>query len=307
LSWWRSSLCLLAAQLLLTLGCSSLDPSRFQSFSTSLQELTTGVEAQADQDYTSTRARFVAEAGTGKIALTRLQLSFDADDSYGFSYAEGEPLFVKVHRFQLGIGRLNQAMQAYAALLVELAGGELIPQARFDQLTRDLNANAAAAARTLGMEVSGQDLGLISTTAVEVLRGLLEQKRRRALAEAVAANQERIEQFAGRMEEAIELLAAGVRQDYTQQYMKIALAAVDAPDRTDAVNQILALNQQTEESLRMLRSLAASYRALPAAHAALARDAGQAAGLGGLVDLANHTLHLRALWHSVSPPEAESE
>jgi hypothetical protein len=246
---WRISGCLLTALLLITPGCSSTDPTPFQSFSTSLQDLAKGVEAQADQDYTSTRARFVEDASSGKIELTELQLSFDTADTYGFSYAEGEPLFIKVYRFQDGIGKLNQALQGYADLLVELAGGDLIPQETFEQLTRDLNANAAAAAKTLGMDTSGQDLGLISTAAVEIFRGMVEHKRRKSLADAIATNQERIELYAGKMSEAIALLAAGVRQDYTRQYMKIALAAADSPDRQIAVNDILTLNQQTEETL----------------------------------------------------------
>ncbi len=311
--------------LLVTLvGCSTVDPAPFTQFATNLESLRTGAEKVATQDVQNARNRFVGQVKAGKIAVPDLQLGFTPPFGYQYSFGT-EPLFVTLGRFQQGLGSLNEAMIGYANILTQLAGQETLSQGDFDQLARDLNANASSAAQALKLKVSGNETALLSTAAVTLFRQVLEHQRRKGLEKAISAAQPQVDAYAKAVQEAIQFLATGVTVDYHDQIGAIftrlgdqasqAKAAGTDPPPVDSasIDQILALNLQTETTLGALSALATSYQKLPAAHADLKSAASKHPGaLTGLISFTNEALRLDALYQQLaaanpSPPVSGGE
>jgi len=276
-------------------GCASVDTGPFVQFASSLQSLRTGSDSQADTAVTASRQELVDKVTEGEVSPADLQLEFAPSNpfvtSYGF--AEKEPNFAKLIRFRQGLAALNDAMIDYAQSLVVLSGGgqggDILPtSAQFDQMARDLNANAGTAAAALGVNIGPDQQALLSTAAVQLFKAYIEHKRRKDLAEAIGQVQPRVEEFSRAAQEAVHFLASMVETDYNKEFLP--LATVNPPNATPILN----LNDTTQATLATLATLSSSYAALPAAHRDLrAATAKKTGGLSGLIAFTNEAIRLQ--------------
>ena len=194
-----------------------------------------------------------------------------------------------------GLSALNAAMLAYAQSLVILAGadqrGDILPSAdQFDQMARDLNANAGTAAAAFGVSLDGGSQGLLSAVAIRLFRTYIETKRGATLREAIAEVQSQVDEFSTAARLAVRTLASLVQTDYTKRILPLVTAK--PPNATP----ILALNDTTQATLVTFKSLFSSYGALPAAHRDLAAAASSTPGtLAGLIALTNEATRFQGL------------
>ena len=65
----------------------------------------------------------------------------------------------------------------------------------FDQMARELNANASTAAAALGVSVDSDSQGLLSAVAIRLFRAYIETKRSATLREAIAEVQSQVDEF----------------------------------------------------------------------------------------------------------------
>ena len=278
-------------------GCATVDPAPFAQFASSLQPLRDGSDTQAAARAEASRQDLIRDVAAGEITTDQLQLepvpSQPFEMTYGF--AESEPNFVKFSRFRQGFSALNDAMIGYAQSLAVLAGagqgGDILPTtAQFDQMARDLNANAGSAATALGVTLDPNRQALLSAAAIQLFKTYIETKRRHALAQAIAEVQPRVEEFSTAAQGAIRILASPVVTDYSTQVLPLAVAT--PPNAAP----ILKLNDDTQATLAALESLWRSYGALPAAHRDLAEAAAKKkTGLAGIVALGNEAVRLQGL------------
>ena len=197
-------------------GCASVDPQPFDQFAAGLKSLREGTAAQAVIDVRDARNRFVQRAESGAIDVPDLQLAWSLPFGYKYGFGD-EPLYVKLDRFQRNLEALHNAMVTYANLLAKLAGKEDVNQTRFDQLTKDLNANASAAVEALDLEISTGDTALLSTAAVAIFRAVIEKQRGKDLARAIREVQPRVDEYSKQVQLAIKFFATGVTVDYDDQ------------------------------------------------------------------------------------------
>jgi hypothetical protein len=303
-----------ARALLLALGlaitvtaCASVDPAPFTQFASSLQPLRAGSDAQAGAAVDASRQDLIREVAEAEVnpADLQLELTDPFKPTYGFFECEPgepgessepcEPNFVKFNRFRQGLAALNDAMVAYAQSLVVLAGagegGDILPTtAQFDELARDLNANAGTAASALGVSLDPGRQALLSAAAVELFKAYIENQRREALARAIAEVQPRVAEFSSSAQQAVRILASLVVTDYSKKVLPLATAS---PPNAEP---ILVLNDATQANLATLESLSKSYGALPAAHRDLSAAASmEKTGLAGLVALGDEAIRLQGL------------
>ena len=288
---------LAALGLVVFTGCASVDPAPFTQFASSLQPLRGGSDTQVVASVDAMRQDLVRDVAAGRVTAPDLEL--DADESQTFrmfyGFAEKEPNFIKFSRFRQGLSALNDAMIGYAQSLVVLAGGgqggDILPTtAQFDQMARDLNANAGAAAAALGVTPDPNRQALLSAAAVQLFKAYIETKRRHALAQAITEVQPQVDEFASLAQNAIRLLASPVKEQYDLQVSPLIRAS--PPDAAP----ILKLNDDTLATLAALESLWRGYGALPAAHRDLAAAAAKKqTGLAGIVALGNETVRLQGL------------
>lgn len=276
-------------------GCASIDPAPFNQFKTGLESLRDGADVQAATDVQNARARFITWAKADKERIRKLRLEFPIDSDFGAQYPEslGVPLYVTLTTFQEGLKSLNSAMVDYATLLTNLAADGLIDASQFDQLTKDLNGNATAAAAALKFSLPATETALLSTAAVALFRAALEGQRRKHLKSGIEAVQPQVEAYSKAMKSAILLLATGVTADYVDQVKPL----ISAPDQVD---NILDLNEKTQATLGTLGSMHASYDKLPTAHADLAKAADKSTGsLPGLSSFINEAQRLNTLFREL--------
>ncbi len=279
-------------------GCASVDPAPFTDFTTSLQPLRSATDAQAGAAVTASRQELVKQVADGDRSPADLQLEFQSSNPFatGYGFAEdGEPNFAKFRRFQFGLSALNNAMIGYAQSLQMLAGGgeggDILPStAEFDQMARDLNANAGSAAAALKVGLDPGRQALLSTAAIQFFKAYIENKRRKDLLEAISVVQPQVAEFSRLARQAVHLLASLVETDYNKRILPLMTAS---PPNADA---ILSFNDATQLTLGTLQAMSNSYAALPAAHRDLmAAAAKKSTGLAGLIALGDAATRLNSL------------
>ena len=279
-------------------GCASVDSASFTDFSASLQPLRSATDAQAAAAVTASRQQLVKQVADGERSPADLQLEYQPskpfDIGYGFAVGD-EPNFAKFRRFQFGISALNDAIIGYAQSLQILAGGgdsgDILPSTlEFDQMARKLNANAGSAAVALKVGLDPEKQALLSTTAIQLFKAYIENKRRKYLLEAISEVQPHVAEFSNSAQQAVHLLASLVQTDYNQRIMPLMIAS---PPNADV---ILSFNDATQLTLGTLKAMSNSYAALPAAHRDLMAAADKKpAGLAGLIVLSEEAARLNSL------------
>lgn len=287
-------------------GCASVDPGPFTQFASSLEPLRAGSDAQAETAATASRQELVENVASGKVSPADLQLEFDPSNRFAtkYGFADNEPNFVKLIRFRQGLSALNDAMITYAQSLAMLAGGgssgDILPtSAQFEQMARDLNANAGTAATALGVNVGPDQRALLSTAAVQLFQAYIEHKRRRDLAQAIGEVQPRIDEFSRAAQEAVRFLASMVETDYDKAILPLATA------QPPNASPILDLNDQTQATLATLGALSSSYGAVSEAHRDLKAAASKKPGaLPGLIALTNEAIRLQGFVNQLAQANA---
>ena len=279
-------------------SCATVEPAPFTDFANSLTPLRSGMDAQVGAVVTASRKELIEKVAAGKISTADLQLAFDPSDpfvtTYGFAQ-NGEPNFAKFKRLNMGLSALNEAMITYAQSLAILAGGgeggDILPStAEFDQMARDLNTNTGTAVASLKLTIDAGKQALLSTTAIELFKAYIENKRRKELVEAIGEVQPRVEEFSRLAQHAVHLLAELVETTYDK---KILLLATSTPPNGEA---ILDFNDKTQATLVILQSMRSSYGALPAAHRDLMAAANKKqTGLAGIMALGEETSRFKGL------------
>jgi len=256
-------------------GCASLQPAPFTAFATATQELKTGTDASLTHVSERATDRYVDEAVKNVDKILSLKLAPDPKDVFGWTIPDLEPFFLKTTRFRDGVDQLNTALIGYATLLSQLADPNVIPEKTFETMTTDLNDNLTTAVASMGAKPPPtKETAIISTLAVAVFRDYLHHQQRSALIKAIRTNQEAIDTVADLGANAVTITARAITNEYASMSQGLATQAADASQpesvRKTAIRALIALDDQYEKELRILRILHDSYVALPAAHRELA-------------------------------------
>ena len=291
----RSRTAALLAATLAFSGCASVDQAAFVAFSNSVETLQEGSQSHTRSVVSTSRDALEQAIAKGELSPADLQLEFTGPFETRYGFADNEPTYIKYDRFQRGLVALNGALREYAQALPMLAGGaaqgDILPSpAQFEQLTRELNANAVRAATTLGLTPDAAQGALLTTAAVELFKAYLAHSRRELLRAAIRETQPQIQAFAELAQQAVRILAGQVESDYQVRFLPLALAS---PPKAAP---LLKLNRETRAELAALQSIADSYRTLPAAHRDLALAAASRPGvLAGLTAFNREAERLRGL------------
>ena len=107
--------------------------------------------------------------------------------------------------------------------------------------------------------------------------------------------------------EALAIIVRGVKPRYTEDFSVSAekyIRATGDAGKTAALQEILAQNTETVDTIRTLERLKNSYAKLPQAHADLATSLDERqTGLPGILDFYNETVALHDLFTSLKEAE----
>lgn len=256
-------------------GCMTISSEPFGKFSSSTQELRDGADAALSINDVENRKLFIEETAkdslTDQGAETVLNLMLENVEGDPFSWQMNDvPLFMASEHLREGLYTVNNTMVAYSELLKSLAASDLVSQEKFDEITKELNANLNSAAQSLNAEAD-QGIALFSTAAIKSAQLYIEKKRQKHLIRIINENQSNIESLAEIMHHSLRTAARNLTQNYHKQSNLLAQKLL--PNSTESlasrkkqVEAIITLNEEYMGRLNVLKVLDRSYAALPNAH-----------------------------------------
>lgn len=265
-------------------GCaSSLDPAPFRQFRAAVEETRSGMDEALSLGADWTREALIESfAADSSADFSELILAFDA--GYAWSLADSST-YLALQATRSALGAFNGALAGYATLLHDLAAAQLTDESTYELLARDLNQSAAGIAHATGARRDPGELALISTAASDLFRRSIGARQTGILRQAVAANQASIQRMAGHGIALVRILRDNITDAYLERFAPIRVRWLEARagKRAKPTEEMLDLNDDCIQALRVLSELESAFAALPPAHAALA-----AAGDPAADDLAIH-------------------
>lgn len=312
----RRPLALLKGLALLSLasslaGCLAVDPASFETFLAATERLREGSDAVMRLQVEWTRMGFMDGAAennaSAETAFKQLTIQQDEKDPLKY-WIEDAPLYIRLQESGKLFFDLNGVFVEYAVLLRKLAGNEVVDQAVFDRLARDLDSHlvdAAKAAQRAGYDVpeAGAGIAFLSTAAAESFRAYIESNRRAALKEALESAQTSVAKWSKLGDDVVRDVAEGLTTEYTRQRDQLGerFAEEREPEKRRA---ILAANAKLSDEFRTaldtLGGLAATYARLPDAHADLGKGVqSYDVTLDNLRAYYDHARHLYGLYEGL--------
>ncbi|HSR50254.1 MAG TPA: hypothetical protein VLV83_05460, partial [Acidobacteriota bacterium] len=180
---------LLGGLLIFLSACASVRSGPFEQFAKNTQSLQTNVENALKVGAGDAQARFLADATQDPSKAQDLLLQPDPSDAFNYQ-SEDLPLFLTAQRFRARVVDATGVVSEYASALLQLASPDLLSQQEFDEMSKNINADAAKAALAISDQSRppAAGIGLISTAAGAIFRQFLESKRKKALLRALQAN-----------------------------------------------------------------------------------------------------------------------
>ena len=294
-------------------GCASVNPKPFQDYEVSTRRLQDGMETVFIVDRQMTTEGFIQKVVDGDSkSLKELSLQFPAKTSpFEIAFEGAPPIFITIAQAERRMASLNRAFSDYAALLVMLAGSEVVNQETFDSLAKDLNGNILDTANQLkkqGVTIPdniNQGIGIVSIAAAEGFRAYIENKRRESLKEALDKNQTIINQWSVVALNALENIGLDVQHEYERKRgvlsKLIVSGGVDSEIKTAKVQELVLLNTSMFDIMGVLQELSLAYSKMPAAHANLAESIdNEEFSLPDLKSYYDQARHLQSLYKSIS-------
>ena len=198
------------------------------------------------------------------------------------------PAFNVIAQSRSDLAKINQLMIDYANFLIQLNGANENSKKNLDASAEKIGVAAKSISSHFGVSLNEANFGAFSSIGVSMVQQLLVKKQREGMAAVMADFQPGVQSFAELGSRAMEISAAGIKNEYNNENRKFARRIAtesDGSKRLALVEKLLALNEQTSPQLDSLRTLDAAYKSLPNAHAELiaALETGRQASLEELV------------------------
>lgn len=253
-------------------ACATLQPEAFKSFQSAVAAEQKGLETEMARDVNWTREADVQDLANRKDAPLSAYLVKEAK---GYEWTmDTLPPHWAARRTLKTLEDLNAAFGGYAALLADIAAGQVKDPAEFDGAAASLN-DALREVREKPAGLPSVEKGPIAGAAAlvtESLRAFVQNRRARDLARAIRDNQPLVESHAGQSLALIGLIRADLKAAYADQIQAIHDRWDDkrSPGRVTLTRSLFNLNEEYADAMEALKALEVSYNTLPAAHRELA-------------------------------------
>jgi outer membrane murein-binding lipoprotein Lpp len=272
---------ILVSLLSLCPGCAEtpISTKPFDQFSSDVQQLSKSADQVFAAGVTFNQAGYLAQLQENpKFQMTDLLLRQTGNN---FAPNGPEPTFIVDRRAENVLSDANALLVDYASALQQLAAPNLVSQATFDQMTKDLSAQSSSLSTNLAKispeSPNAPELNFFSSAAVDAAHIFIEQRRRADLVKVVEANQSAIDQFSEWCERGVEHLENDLFTSYSNQMSALSAAFYKVQpgpksDSTQApiIKQAVELDAAFLTNEDALKALDDVYKAVPKAHQNLA-------------------------------------
>lgn len=256
----------------------------FKKFEAAATELRDGADEAltlqsrwAQQRFANALQHSDADTLTDRYAQMLLLDAVD-DDPFGWQSPQ-TPFYIVTRQFHTAVNALNDALVDYASLLDDLAHAGTVTRNELDRRVTDINNGARTAAALARPGPPRASVAIVSVMAERSLEEFLDNRRHEFLLSAVRENGPALRELCALLNDAMTLIARGVRAEYDQRSFDIANqlthTRTGSQHRRDLINDLMKLNDLYTNHLETLRSMHDVYARLPAAHDELSRTGKQ--------------------------------
>ena len=332
----------LIANLVFFLGaCAAPDSHPFAQYSTAVKKADTSLAASLDQATAWSRDDYIGQVLKGKTKLSQTAVIQEKQFKLSFPNSNG-PIFQEFQESRALLLTASAATEKYVDTLVTLAGTDLVSSDTFQAIAQDTDTSLSSIANTIHLKVPDQAIPIFSTASSEVMRLLIEHRRRAALVKVLETNQQAIQQYCNLCAALLAYIDQSVSRDYRNQATALVLAfddlenpskesasnggdkriesvssksdgasgSVDLTDNSRAraiVEQLLQLNTDYRALIESLQSATKVYEKLPAGHRELLQSARkQSTGFGAIKDIAQEGERLKSIYDALQKSDVKT-
>ena len=164
-------------------GCSSINCKPISKFSSSLQNVKSGMDSALSVDYEWNKNGFInGFACDSNSELSSLKIILPRGTSAVFEYTDKtKQTYFELKKVRAAVYELNSCLYEYSQLMLALADNSLVNADKFEAMSKELNTNLNKTYESLGIKVDSNANAIISTAAIEAARLYIEHKRKSTL------------------------------------------------------------------------------------------------------------------------------
>ena len=256
--------------LMLQFGCTILDPKPFLDFSSAVRSASNSANKALGINYEWERENFIYDVAIGDEDIYLIFL--DKPLNYKAQFREGVPFFYTLKDVRDVLNQVNQATIKYIDLLIVLVGDKSVTKKEFDRYAKDLNDSMNSVIYQLNADISGEAIPIFSLVATEIVKMVMEGKRKAAIIKVLEGNQPIIEAYSRKCINLVDTVEQSLYHSYAKYFANAEeelFKLENILSRREFVREILNFNEQYIAIVSALGTTRKIYETLPKAHDAL--------------------------------------
>jgi hypothetical protein len=299
-------------------ACSAPNQHAFEQYSSAVKNAGDSLDKVLVQETEWSRDEYVDKVLKGSVTLEDTALLDSKAGQFTVTFPGGgkdQPTFYKLQDARVTLTSLNQATGKYVTLLAVLASKELIDPDTFATIAKDTDSSLNSIAAK--MKVQGADVGIhiFAVGSSEVMRLLIEHRRRAALEKVLIDNQAALDAYCISCVRLLKILDYALANDYSAKAQALERKFADLKGKTGdlsasseakgVVEAHLQLNADYVTLVQSLKSAKQVYTKLPEGHRELLHSVQKkASGFAAIQALAEEGQRLKTIYDQLQKPSA---
>lgn len=247
---------------LLLVGCSTVDPKKFEDFESSVKNLNASLENALFEVQKKSRDHSIQKFASSPLSKTSdLTISLNG---YDWSM-DRPPLYLTLIKTNQQLMEMNNVFESYIELLTQLSAASLTKEELVNS-AKDLNKSSNKIAQTASIGGSEQVFNILSSATVGLLQNYIDHKKAKYLDEAIKKNQSSVEEFSKLQIGLIQILLKNLKQTYDEKFFVLGKPFPKSTNKVLISSQLFDLNESLIASLEFYKGLENVYKSLPVLH-----------------------------------------
>jgi|SRR6266404_2382533 len=305
-------------------GCTAPDQKPFQQYSTAVKDAGDSLDKVLVEETNWSRDDYIGTVLKGSVALEKTALLDSKPGQFTVLFpanGQNQPTFYQLQDVRVTLLSLNQATGKYVNVLSTLAGKDLVNPDTFETIAKDTDNSMNSIAKKIGVQGAEQGIHIFSVGSAEVMRLLIEHRRRAALEKILVDSQPAIDEYCAKCVSLLSALDKSLSIDYNAKAQ--ALETEFRKVRNDEggkdkdltgsnkartiVEEHLQLNSDYLALVHSLKSAKEVYTKLPQGHRELLQSVRkQATGFEAIRDLSEEGKRLKTIYDELQKPSSKS-
>jgi hypothetical protein len=302
-------------------GCAAPDQHPFDQYSTAVKSAGDSLDKVLVEETAWSRDEYIDKVLKGSVTLEDTALLDSKAGKFTVTFPAGgqnKPTFYTLQDVRVTLSSLNQATGKYVTVLATLASKELVNPDTFEAIAKDTDSSLNSIAKKLNVQNAEVGIHIFSVGSAEVMRLLIEHRRRAALEKILVDNQPAIDAYCGSCISLLRALDHSLAADYSAKAQQLEKKFVSMQDKTHGdltedsqakavVVEHLQLNSDYVALVQSLKSAKEVYTKLPQGHRELLQSVQKkATNFEAIQGLAEEGQRLKTIYDELQKPSSTS-